>query len=224
MNDVTTLPRALILSHDARLSRLLETELSYLGVSARTAEALPPPDEGLCLLLADGDEFSLSDCVGLAESCGCLLLMFGREVTALPLPPERGVFLRRPFGLDELETTVRGLLTGVPLVGGAVGMTATRPMPKTPEAVSFVPTLAVENGTVTVAGKPLPLTPAEAAIFECLYAHRGETVTKEALFALLEGGGNSVEVYICKLRAKIEKPLGRRMISTVRGVGYRMDI
>ena len=73
-------------------------------------------------------------------------------------------------------------------------------------------------------GKPVPLTPAETALLECLYAHRGEAVSREELATLLEGGGNSVEVYICKLRAKIEKPLGRRMILTVRGKGYRLEI
>ena len=32
-----------------------------------------------------------------------------------------------------------------------------------------------------------------------------------------------VDVYVCRLRAKIEKPLGRRMIRTVRGVGYTLE-
>ena len=49
-------------------------------------------------------------------------------------------------------------------------------------------------------------------------------MTREELAALLGGGGHSVEVYVCKLRTKLEKPLGRRLIHTVRGVGYRMDV
>ena len=49
-------------------------------------------------------------------------------------------------------------------------------------------------------------------------------VPRAELATLLGGGGNSVEVYVCKLRAKIEKPLGRRMIHTVRGKGYRLEI
>jgi two-component system OmpR family response regulator len=84
--------------------------------------------------------------------------------------------------------------------------------------------LAIENGAVTLGGKPLALTPAEQTILEYLYARRGEAVPRAELAPLLEGGGNSVDVYICKLRAKIEKPLGRRMIVTVRGVGYRLEI
>lgn len=223
MKSYDSLPRALILCRDGRLGRLLETELSYLGVSARTAEALPVPDEELCLLLADADGFSLSACVGLAESCKCPLLAFGREVTSLP--PETGVFLRRPFILTDLEDTLRRLLGGSAVGSPLWGVVESpRPAREPAQPPSIPAVLTAENGAVTVAGKPVALTVAERVIFDCLYAHRGETVTKEALFALLGGGGNSVEVYVCKLRAKLEKPLGRRMIVTVRGVGYRMDI
>ena len=97
--------------------------------------------------------------------------------------------------------------------------------PAAPEAIpaSAAPVLTVENGTVTLGGKPLALTPAEQTILEYLHAHKGEAVPRAELAPLLEGGGNSVDVYICKLRAKIEKPLGRRMILTVRGVGYRLE-
>ena len=102
MNHTTnTPPRGLILCADSRLSRLLETELAYLGVAARATESIPDPDGELCLLVADGDTFPASDCLVLAEACSCPLLLFGREVTELPFTA--GIFLRRPFGLDRLE-------------------------------------------------------------------------------------------------------------------------
>ena len=44
MNDYISPPRALILCTDGRLSRLLETELAYLGVVARATESVPEPD------------------------------------------------------------------------------------------------------------------------------------------------------------------------------------
>jgi DNA-binding response OmpR family regulator len=80
-----------------------------------------------------------------------------------------------------------------------------------------------DGGAVTLAGIPLSLTKGELAILRCLSVSNGAPVSRETLAALLGGGGNIVDVYICKLRTKIEKPLGRRIIHTERGVGYRMD-
>ena len=215
-------PRALILCTDPRLSRLVEIELSYLGVSAQVEGKMPTSCEGVCLLVADGDVFPAAECEAIALACGWPMLLFGRE--EISLPAEVGAFLRRPFGLDRLTEAVRTLLdpATLPLWTGEVArLSQTRQMP-TPTA--SVPVWTVQDGVVTVAGKVVSLTPAERDILTYLYAHRGETVTREELSALLGGGGNSVEVYVCKLRTKLEKPLGRRMILTVRGVGYRMEI
>lgn len=38
-----------------------------------------------------------------------------------------------------------------------------------------------------------------------------------------EGGPNIVEVYIRRLRRKIDEPFGRRSIETLRGAGYRFN-
>ncbi len=225
LTDTATPPRALILCADGRLSRLLETELAYMGVTAQAAESLPPPDGDICLLLADGDGFPVADCVSLASSRGCPLLVFGREPAALSLPSEQGVFLRRPFALTELSSVIRGLLAGLSAVGALSGLPRAHSVPeKPPEAKPSPAELTAENGTITAGGKTVPLTPAERSLFEYLYTHRGEAIPRETLSSLLSGGGNSVDVYICRLRTKIEKPLGRRMIHTVRGVGYRMDL
>ena len=214
-----TPPRAAILCTDGRLSRLLETELAYLGVAARATESVPTPDGELCLLVADGDAFPLPNCLELAEACGCPLLIFGQE--EIHLPPEQGSFLRRPFGLDRFEDTARSLLS--PAAAPLWAMDHVTHRPEQSAEADTPPALTWEDGVCTVQGSPLPLTPAEAAILDCLYTRRGETVPRAELATLLEGGGNSVEVYVCKLRTKIEKPLGRRMIVTVRGVGYRME-
>ena len=220
MNDYIAPPRAVILCTDSRLARLLETELAYLGVAARATESVPEPDGELCLLVADGDVFPVSDCLELAEACGCPLLIFGRE--DIHLPPEQGSFLRRPFGLDRFEDAARSLLS--PAAAPLWAMDHVTHRPEQSAAAEIPPALTWEDGVCTVQGSPLPLTPAEAANLYCLNTRRGEAVPRAELAPLLEGGGNSEEVYICKLRTKIEKPLGRRMIHTVRGKGYRMEI
>jgi DNA-binding response OmpR family regulator len=76
----------------------------------------------------------------------------------------------------------------------------------------------VRLGTVQVA-----VTPREFALLEFLLRHRGEAVTKTAIIenvwdAHFDGDPNIVEVYIGYLRKKI----GRDVIETVRGAGYRI--
>ena len=219
MMDMTTIPlRALILCRDGRLSRLVEIELSYLGISSQVEGRMPASCEGVCLLVADGDVFPVADCEALALACGCPMLLFGRE--EISLPTEGGIHLRRPFGLDRLTEAARALLdpATLPLWAGEVArLSHTR---QTPAPTASAPVWTVQDGVVTVAGKVVPMTPAERDILTYLYARRGETVTREELVSLLGGGGNIVDVYVCRLRSKIEKPLGRRIIWTVRGIGY----
>jgi two-component system OmpR family response regulator len=38
-----------------------------------------------------------------------------------------------------------------------------------------------------------------------------------------EGDRNIVEVYVGRLRRKVDEPFGTQHITTVRGAGYRMD-
>lgn len=217
-------PLAVILCEDSRLEGLLKAELTFLGARTLSLLRLPTSEEPLSptetpgLLLADGDAFPLSDCLSLAATYACPLLLLKREEADLPLPS--GVtLLRRPFLLSELEQRAHELLTGdkdSPL--------SRPPAPQPPRPSQ--PLLGVDIGTgiATLAGKPLSLTPAEQTLLSHLWTRRGETVPREELAALLKGGGNSVDVYVCRLRAKIEKPLGRRMLTTVRGQGYRLEL
>ena len=59
-----------------------------------------------------------------------------------------------------------------------------------------------------------------------LAARKGRAVSREELGDAIghdsEKGGNIVDVYICRLRKKIEFPIGRRLIFTVRGSGYSL--
>jgi DNA-binding response OmpR family regulator len=86
-----------------------------------------------------------------------------------------------------------------------------------------------EDGLTLHAGDlTVTLTENEALLLSLLLQHRGEPVSKETLHrALCRGedtpsGSNKVEVHLCNLRRKLEQPLGLRLISTVRGQGYRL--
>jgi two-component system, OmpR family, response regulator len=74
----------------------------------------------------------------------------------------------------------------------------------------------------------LPLTAREMSLLEFLLRRKGEVVTKQQILAHVwdfsfEGDPNIVEVYVARLRRKIDRPFGRDSIETVRGAGYRLN-
>jgi DNA-binding response OmpR family regulator len=76
-------------------------------------------------------------------------------------------------------------------------------------------------------GEEVELTAREFAVLEFLVRRRGEVVSKSEILANVwdfdfDGDPNIVEVYVRRLRRKIDEPFGRRAIETVRGAGYRL--
>lgn len=81
--------------------------------------------------------------------------------------------------------------------------------------------------TVQRGGTRIELTAREIAVLDFLMRRMGEVVTKfEVLDNVwaddFEGDPNIVEVYIGRLRRKIDRPFGRAAIETLRGAGYRL--
>lgn len=79
----------------------------------------------------------------------------------------------------------------------------------------------VRHGSV-----PVDLTPREWSILEYLVLHAGTAVTKERLLRAITGwdeklAPNAIEVYVSRLRTKLSGTGAR--ISTLRGVGYRLE-
>ena len=72
------------------------------------------------------------------------------------------------------------------------------------------------------------LTARELAVLEYLLRRRGEAVSKREVLDHVwddefEGDPNIVEVYVGRLRNKIDRPYGRHAIQTLRSAGYRID-
>ncbi len=83
----------------------------------------------------------------------------------------------------------------------------------------------LDSRTVDVDGKPLHLTGKEYGILELLSLRKGTTLTKEMFLNHLYGGMDEpevkiIDVFICKLRKKIETLSGQNYIETVWGRGY----
>ncbi len=116
-------------------------------------------------------------------------------------------YLPKPFELSELAARMRAVLRR----GGHAE--ATR--------IVFGPlSLDPEGRLAELAGQPIALTAREWDLLRALAEADGRTVPKDRLQA--EGSGNVVEVYISRLRPRLE--VGGILIRTVRGFGYRLEL
>jgi DNA-binding response OmpR family regulator len=77
------------------------------------------------------------------------------------------------------------------------------------------------------AGTAVDVTSREFAVLEMLMRNHGAVVTKQQLLGAVwgfdfDGDPNIVEVYVGRLRRKVDRPFGAASIETVRGSGYRL--
>jgi len=118
-------------------------------------------------------------------------------------------YLTKPFSVTEFEARVRALLRRTSLPAGAVSMGGL--------------TVDVEAKRVRVDGTSIELTVREWALLELFMARPGRVLSKEQIAQQLADYDaqltpNAIEVYVSRLRAKIETAGVR--IRTVRGFGY----
>src|SRR5436305_9190252 len=81
--------------------------------------------------------------------------------------------------------------------------------------------------TALAGGEPLALTPRELALLTALVRRQGRIVSRAELYSAVwqrpfDGDNRSVDVYVGKLRQKLEQALpSQRFIHTHIGFGYR---
>jgi DNA-binding response OmpR family regulator len=123
-------------------------------------------------------------------------------------------YVTKPFHFHVLLARVRSLVR--------------RGSPERPVALA-VGDLVLDPATrdVTRAGDAVRLTARELSLLEFLMRRAGDVVTKTQILENVwdydfEGDPNIVEVYIGRLRRKLDKPYDREDIETLRGSGYRL--
>ena len=123
-------------------------------------------------------------------------------------------YLVKPFAMRELLARLRALLR--------------RQQPYQPGRLEMG-SLVVDPITHTVerAGQPIELTPKEFALLEFLLYHPNQVVTREMIEQHIwnydfECESNVIDVYVRRLRRKIDDPFPVKLLTTVRGIGYRL--
>jgi len=119
-------------------------------------------------------------------------------------------YITKPFHVPEVAARLRALIRRA---AGA----------STPTLTVGEIEMTPSSGTVTLGGKSVDLTASEFRLLNYFMHRQGRVISQSELLDHLysldeERDPNTIEVYVARLRKK----LGRDIIKTLRGLGYRM--
>lgn len=221
--------RVLLVEDDHSLSRSLKAQLEEAGYDV---ECALEGREGLYYAREYPIDLAIID-LGLPELSGGELIKQlradGRDCPVLVLTARdrwqdkvealkigADDYVVKPFHIEELIARIDALLRRA---GGWAQS----------ELVCGPVTLDTRTKRVTVHGEPLELTSFEYRLLELLMLHAGEVLSKtqitEALYDQdFERDSNVIEVFIGRLRRKLDPEGEFRPIETLRGRGYRFSL
>jgi two-component system OmpR family response regulator len=219
-------PHLLLAEDDALLADALTGQLQRAGFEVEHAPNGAVADY---LLLKQTYDVAIID-VGLPMMDGLAVIRHLREaqcqlpviiLTALDSLDDRVAglnagaddYLTKPFDFPELEARLHAL------------MRRSRPQAS---AASFGQLVFDHDARrATANGEPLDLSPREWMLLELLLSQRDRVVTKDRILEAWDldrsegGGSGAIEVYIHRLRRKLEH--SGLAIRTVRGLGYLLE-
>jgi DNA-binding response OmpR family regulator len=125
-------------------------------------------------------------------------------------------YLTKPFAFAELLARVQALV---------------RRATRAPEPTALTHgdlTLDLLTRKVTRGATPIELRPREFALLEYLLRNVGKVVSKTMILShvwdyTFDPQTNIVDVLVSRLREKIDRPFDRKLLRTVRGVGYVLE-
>lgn len=221
--------RVLIVEDEVKMARAVRRGLEHEGYAVEVATG---GDDALFRATEDEFDAIVLDVMlpGMDGFAVCeTLRRRGRWVPVLMLTARDAVedrirgldvgaddYLVKPFAFGELLARLRALLRR--------GATE-RPTVLKVEDVLLDPAAHM----VTRGDRRVPLSTREFALLEFLMRHPGQVLSRSRILEHVwdynyEGFSNVVDVYVGYLRKKLERPFGRPLIHTVRGVGYAVGL
>ncbi len=219
--------RILVVEDNRRLNNSLKTSLEEDGYAVDAAYdgedgeefALAAPYDLILLdvMLPKKDGFSLCRDLRQQGINAPILMLTARDTVddrVDGLDSGADDYLVKPFSMHELRARLRALLRR-------------NQAEKTAELQVGDLVMDPANHRVQRGGIPIDLTPREFAILEYLMRSPNRILTRELIEAHVwnfdfVSGSNVVDVYIRRLRRKIDDPFDVKLLETVRGVGYRL--
>lgn len=125
-------------------------------------------------------------------------------------------YLVKPFEVKELRARIRALLRRE--------SSSKSPLLQAADLTLDPATHAVERD-----GRPIDLTAKEYALLEYFMRHPNHLISREMVESSLWNydhvvSSNVVDVYVRRLRRKIDDPYDSKLFETVRGAGYRLRV
>jgi two-component system OmpR family response regulator len=218
--------RALLVEDDATIAEFVERGLREAGFAVdragdgeaglELARAAPYDVAIVDVMLPRRDGLSLIDELRRRGTATPVLILSARRSVddrVRGLQAGGDDYLTKPFAFAELLARVQAL----------VRRASRAPEPTTLTVDDLV--LDLLSRRVTRGGTAIDLRPREFALLEYLMRNAGKVVSKTMILSHVwdysfDPQTNIVDVLVSRLREKIDKPFPKKLLQTVRGVGY----